>query len=111
MLTDAHEYHRFFQEAKQTLAMIQVALISIPLLRNVSLCVLILLSFVLDFTECSVMFLQEKESHLGEDLGRDQQGVYALQRYHRAFEADLQPLRNQVRLNTYRNGILCRDNY
>lgn len=40
--------------------------------------------------------LQEKESQLGEDLGRDQQGVYALQRYHRAFEADLQPLGNQV---------------
>eukprot|EP00794_Sanderia_malayensis_P017794 gene17794-19571_t len=61
LLADAHEYHRFFQEAKQTLAMIQ-----------------------------------DKEAHLGEDLGRDQPSVYALQRYHRAFEADLQPLRSQV---------------
>ena len=41
-------------------------------------------------------YLQEKESQLGDDLGRDQQSVYALQRYHRAFEADLQPLGNQV---------------
>eukprot|EP00795_Rhopilema_esculentum_P013447 gene13447-4319_t len=61
LLAGAHEYHRFFQEARQTLSMIQ-----------------------------------EKESQLGEDLGRDQQSVYALQRYHRAFEADLQPLGNQV---------------
>ena len=49
--------HRYFQEAKLTLVMIQ-----------------------------------EKDDSLTEDLGRDQQSVYALQRHHKAFEADLQPL-------------------
>lgn len=57
VLNKAHEMHRYFQEAKLTLVMIQ-----------------------------------EKENSLTEDLGRDQQSVYALQRQHKAFEADLKPL-------------------
>lgn len=61
MLTTAHEMHRFFHEAKETLVMIQ-----------------------------------EKDSSLTEDLGKDQQSVYALQRHHKTFEADLQPLGIQV---------------
>lgn len=57
----AHEYHRFFHEAKETLVMIQ-----------------------------------DKAKNLTEDLGRDQQSVYTLQRKHKTFEADLQPLGQQV---------------
>ena len=53
--------HHYFQEIKQTLAMIQ-----------------------------------DKESSLMEDLGRDQQSVFALQRMHKAFEVDLQPLGEKV---------------
>ena len=62
----AHEFHRFFHEAKETLVMIQ-----------------------------------DKEKHLTDDLGRDQQSVYTLQRHHKAFEADLQPLGVQVRNNFF----------
>ena len=57
ILSNAHEMHRYFYEAKETLSMIQ-----------------------------------EKESSITDDLGRDQHGVSALQRHHKTFEADLQPL-------------------
>jgi len=40
--------------------------------------------------------IQEKDDSLTEELGRDQQSVYALQRLHKAFEADLQPLGQKV---------------
>ena len=40
--------------------------------------------------------IEDKEISLTEDLGRDQQSVYTLQRQHKAFEADLQPLGVQV---------------
>jgi len=60
-LNAAHEMHRYFQEAKLTLVMIE-----------------------------------EKDESLTEDLGRDQQSVLALQRLHKAFEADLQPLGQKV---------------
>ena len=40
--------------------------------------------------------ITDKEKQLTEDLGRDQQGVYTLQRQHKAFESDLQPLGIQV---------------
>lgn len=60
-LLAAHEYHRFFHEAKETLVMIK-----------------------------------DKAKNLTEDLGRDQQSLYTLQRKHKTFEADLQPLGQQV---------------
>jgi len=40
--------------------------------------------------------IQDKEKQLTDELGRDQQAVYTLQRQHKAFEADLQPLGVQV---------------
>lgn len=61
MLTNAHEMHRFFHEAQETLVMIE-----------------------------------EKDNSITEDLGRDQEAVFALQRHHKTFEADLQPLGVQV---------------
>jgi len=45
----------------------------------------------------TLLMIQDKENSLTEDLGRDQQSVYTLQRYHKAFEADLQPLGAQVK--------------
>ena len=61
ILASAHEFHRFFHEARETLVMIE-----------------------------------DKEKQLTDDLGRDQQSVYTLQRQHKAFESDLQPLGVQV---------------
>ena len=44
----------------------------------------------------TLIMIEDKEISLTEDLGRDQQSVNALQRQHKAFEADLQPLGVQV---------------
>lgn len=44
----------------------------------------------------TLVMIEEKGESLNEDLGRDQQSVFALQRLHKAFEADLQPLGQKV---------------
>ena len=44
----------------------------------------------------TLVMIEEKRETLNEDLGRDQQSVFALQRLHKAFEADLQPLGQKV---------------
>ncbi|XP_065656363.1 spectrin beta chain, non-erythrocytic 1 isoform X4 [Hydra vulgaris] len=44
----------------------------------------------------TLSLIDEKEKTITEDLGRDQQSVYTLQRYHKAFESDLKPLGLQV---------------
>jgi hypothetical protein len=41
--------------------------------------------------------LQEKESQMPEDLGKDLNSVDRLKRLHETFEADLAPLEKQVR--------------
>lgn len=46
----------------------------------------------------TVLYLQEKQNYIPEELGRDAQSVAALQRKHANFENDLNTLGTQVSL-------------
>ena len=52
-------------------------------------------------SKLTLVMIEEKGETLVEDLGRDQQSVLALQRLHKAFEADLQPLGQKVSKSFY----------
>lgn len=44
----------------------------------------------------NLLFIQEKESQMLDDLGKDLNSVDRLKRLHETFEADLAPLEKQV---------------
>lgn len=46
---------------------------------------------------CLLIYLQEKQNYIPDELGRDAQSVAAFQRKHANFESDLITLESQVR--------------